>query len=104
MSRGARHEVAPGRLLLRLYIAGASPNSLIAAANIKAVIAGLSKHEATLEIVDVLKDPERGLRESVVVTPMLVKLLPRPERRVIGNLRDRGALLAGLGLDEASGE
>ena len=104
MTARRRKEPAVRSLLLRLYVAGTSPNSLIAAANIKAIIAGLSEHEVTLEIVDVLKDPERGLRDGVVVTPTLVRFLPAPERRVIGNLRDRLALLAGLGLDEASSE
>lgn len=87
----------PERLVLQLYIAGDSPNSILARANLRAALGHLSKDQATVEIIDVLQDPERALREHVLVTPTLVKLAPPPERRAVGNLRDREALLALLG-------
>jgi circadian clock protein KaiB len=89
------------RLVLCLYLAGDSPNSVLARSNLRAAIAHMAKEEVSLEIVDVLRDPARGLRDAVLVTPTLVRVEPRPEKRVIGNLRDRGALLAGLGIGEA---
>lgn len=92
------------RLSLRLYVAGESPNSALAQANLKAALAHLPKSELALEVIDVLCHPERGLADGVLVTPTLIRLVPTPEQRVIGNLRDRSALLAGLGFDEVEGE
>jgi circadian clock protein KaiB len=91
-----------GQLVLRLYVAGDSPNSLQAKGNLEAAIARLPKGDVTLELVDVLRDPERGIRDGVLVTPTLVRVAPPPEQRLIGSLRDRGALLAGLGITETT--
>jgi circadian clock protein KaiB len=91
-------------LCLRLYVAGHSPNSTLAQANLQAAIAHLASSEVSLEVIDVLRHPERGLVDGVLVTPTLIRSAPSPERRVIGNLRDRNALLAGLGLSEMHGE
>jgi circadian clock protein KaiB len=92
------------RLLVRLYVAGESPNSVAAKKNLRAAIAHLFAGEVTMELVDVLRQPERGLRDGVLVTPTLIRVEPTPERRVIGNLRDRAALLAGLGVAEVGDE
>jgi circadian clock protein KaiB len=55
-----------------------------------------------LDVIDVLKHPEAGLRDRVLVTPMLIKLSPGPERRIVGTLKDTGALVSALGLAEGS--
>jgi circadian clock protein KaiB len=91
-------------LCLRLYVAGHSPNSTLALANLRAAIAHLVSSEVSLEVIDVLRHPERGLVDGVLVTPTLIRTAPSPEQRVIGNLRDRNALLAGLGLGEVHRE
>ena len=88
------------QMLLRLFVAGRSTNSIKARANLDALLRGLPGPRVVLEVVDVLRDPERGLREGVVVTPTLVKVAPAPERRIIGNLQDLRVLRAELGLDE----
>ena len=85
-------------LRLRLFIAGDAPNSLSAIHNLRATLAAHPYAEADLEIVDVLKHPEVGLRENVLVTPTMLKLAPAPERKIIGNLKDTVALAALLGL------
>jgi circadian clock protein KaiB len=91
------------RLRVRLYVAGDAPNSAAAAANLRTALAEYPESEAHVEIIDVLHDAERALRDGILVTPMLVKVGPPPERRVLGNLNDRGALLRALGLrDEAT--
>ena len=92
------------QLRVRLYVAGDAPNSLAAVANLRAVLAEFPKHSAEVEVIDVLSDPERALRDGILVTPMLVRFEPSPERRVLGNLRDRGMLLGALGLGEAERE
>jgi circadian clock protein KaiB len=80
-------------LQLRLYVAGHAPNSLSAIANTKAICNKhfASKHE--LEIVDLLEHPKRGLADGIIVTPTLLKLLPLPVQRVIGNLSDTDQVL-----------
>ena len=97
-------EGSPTRLHVRLYVAGDSPNSARAAANLRAVIAELAGARADVEIVDVLRAPERGLRDGVLVTPMLVRVAPPPERRILGNLSDRAILLGVLSTQEAHDE
>ena len=76
------------RLRLRLYVAGSAPNSLCAIANTKAIC---DKHFASgheLEIVDLIEHPRRALADGIIVTPTLLKLLPLPVERVVGNLSD----------------
>jgi circadian clock protein KaiB len=85
---------------LRLYVAGDGPNSVAAKRNLRAFLARYPDHEVDLAIIDVLVDPERGLADGVLVTPLLVKVAPTPERRVVGNLQDESALVAGLGFGE----
>jgi circadian clock protein KaiB len=102
VTRARAGTLAP--LRLRLYIAGESPNSNLAKTNLHAAIAHLASSEVNLEVIDVLRSPERGLVDGVLVTPTLIRFAPSPEQRVIGNLRDRSALLACLGLSEVHGE
>jgi circadian clock protein KaiB len=85
----------PRKLLLRLYVAGRSPNSLRAIANCRAICDEhfASGHE--LEIVDLLEHPERALADGIVVTPTLLKLVP-PPARVVGNLSDTNQVLLAL--------
>jgi circadian clock protein KaiB len=89
------------KLRLRLYVAGESPNSAAAVRNLRTLLAAHPSREVELDIVDVLKDPESGARDGVLVTPMLIKLGPAPERRIFGSLTDTAALLGVLGLVEA---
>jgi circadian clock protein KaiB len=86
------------KVVLRLYVTGSAPNSVAALTNLRAVRAALSDHE--VEVVDVLKQPEQAMADSVLVTPTLVKLWPRPRCRIVGNLRDTGHVLNSLGVFE----
>ncbi len=87
------------RLGVRLYVAGASPNSTIALANLRSALL-LSSYPVGLEIIDILEDPERSVRDGVLVTPMLVKFDPPPELRILGTLEDRALLLSALGFSD----
>jgi circadian clock protein KaiB len=91
---------APARV--RLYVAGRSPNSVAALANLRAALAASPELGLQLEVVDVLVDPERALRDGVFVTPMLVKSEPAPERRILGTLRDQAMLREMLGVEDAA--
>jgi len=85
---------------VRLYVAGEAPNSRLAVANLEALCRRLPAGRCRVEIVDVLRAPQRALAERVLLTPMLVRRAPRPERRVVGNLSDAAALAAALGIEE----
>jgi circadian clock protein KaiB len=95
---------AEPRVRVRLYVAGDSPNSATALANVQNALQEHPGHHVTLEIIDVLRDPEKGIGDGVVATPLLVRVEPPPERRVLGNLQDRGRLLGVLGLNGTPGE
>lgn len=83
-------------LQLRLYVAGNAPNSLRAIANARAICDEhfASGHE--LEVVDLLEHPRRALADGIIVTPTLLKLMPLPAQRVIGNLSDTNQVLMTL--------
>lgn len=80
----------------RLYVAGRTSNSRQAVTN----LAGLcrthlpGRHE--VEVIDVLREPQRALAEGVFVTPMLIKIAPAPKCRVIGALHDTEQVLWAL--------
>jgi circadian clock protein KaiB len=83
-------------LVLRLYVAGAAPNSLRAVDNLKAMCEAHFPGRCSLEIVDVLKEPLRALSDEILVTPTLVKLAPGARTRVIGDLSDERKVLSAL--------
>jgi circadian clock protein KaiB len=85
------------RLVLRLYVAGKAPNSLLAIANATAICAEHFAAGHDLEVVDLLKHPGRALADGIVVTPTLLKLLPLPAQRVVGNLSDTAQVVLALG-------
>jgi circadian clock protein KaiB len=81
---------------LRLYVSGNAPNSVAAIANAKAICAEHFASRHDLEIVDLLMEPLRALPDGIIVTPTLIKLLPLPVLRIVGNLSDRHQVLLAL--------
>ena len=96
---GPGRETPPGRLVLRLYVAGKAPQSTRAQANLCEALGGCRPGSYELEIIDVLKEPRRALDDGVIVTPTLLKLSPTTAQ-MIGSLRDRAQLIEVLGLDD----
>lgn len=84
------------RLVVRLYIAGAAPNSTRAVDNLKALCNAHFADGCTVEIIDVLKEPLRALNDDILVTPTLIKLAPGPHMRIIGDLSDATRVLSAL--------
>jgi circadian clock protein KaiB len=80
-------------LRLRLYVAGDAPNSATAIANIQAICSEHFAERHEIEIVDMTWHPHRAMEDDIIVTPTLLKLLPMPLRRVVGNLSDREQVL-----------
>ena len=92
--------MAAKRMKLRLYVAGGAPNSVRAIANLAAICKEHLQSRFTLEIIDVLLFPARGLADGILVTPSLTKLSPGPAARIVGNLSDRSNVLQALGIAE----
>ena len=77
----------------RLYVAGDAPNSTMAIANLKALCREHVPDRHEIEIVDVLREPNRALADGVLLTPMLVRCSPAPVRKILGNLSEPKTLL-----------
>lgn len=82
--------------LLRLYVTGTTPRSARAIQNIRAICEEKLRGRYELEVVDIYQHPEQAKPEQVVVTPTLVKKLPLPVRRLVGDLSNSERVLAGL--------
>jgi len=84
--------------VLRLYVSGASPKSTDAIRHIKAICEEHLAHHYELEVIDIYQQPWLAADGNVVAAPTLVKQLPLPLRRLIGNLSNAGRVLQSLGL------
>ena len=83
---------------LRLYVTGASPNSVRAIANLKNICETYLKDRYTLQIIDVYQQPGLAKAEQIVALPLLVRTMPLPERKLIGDLSEKEKVLKSLGL------
>ena len=84
---------------LRLYIAGHTPKSVTALANLRKFCEERMAGRYQLEIVDLLEHPERAKADQIVAIPTLVRQLPPPLKRIIGDLSNRERVIVGLELD-----
>lgn len=89
-----------GRYRLRLYVAGMTPTSQAAVANLREVCETELAGRYELEVIDVYQQPTLAEGEQIVAAPTLVKLLPPPVRRLVGDMSDRERVLVGLDLIE----
>jgi circadian clock protein KaiB len=88
--------------LLRLFVSGSSPRAAEAIANLQHICATELSGEYQLEIIDVLEQPQAAEDAKILATPTLIKQLPPPLRRVIGDLSDKDKVLLGLEFRRAS--
>ena len=84
------------KYVLTLYVTGTSPRTKIAIDNLNRICRQELEGRYELEIVDVLEHPQRAEDEKILATPTLIKQLPPPLRRVIGDLSDKEKVLLGL--------
>ena len=89
-----------GAYLLRLYITGTTPRSVQAIANIKQICEKHLRGRFDLEVIDIYQKPQMAKRDQIIAMPTLVKELPAPLRRIIGDLSDTEKVLVGLDLTE----
>lgn len=83
---------------LRLFITGSTPRSARAIENMRRICEENLQGRYDLEVIDVYQDPEATKELQIVATPTLVKILPEPLRRIIGDLSDTERVFAGLDL------
>lgn len=84
--------------VLRLFVTGASSNSLRAISNVKRICETHLKGNYTLEIVDIYRQTSMAEADQIIALPLLIKTLPLPGRRLIGDMSDTDKVLRGLGL------
>lgn len=86
------------KYVLKLYVTGQTPNSIKAIGNLKDLLKDGLNGLCKLEVIDVLKNPQLAEEDKIMATPALVKVLPPPVRKIIGDLSDKKKVLLGLNL------
>lgn len=86
---------------LRLYVAGQSPRSVRALENLRAVCDEHLAGRYTVEVIDLLQNPALARGDEIIAVPTLVRKLPEPIRKIIGDLSDTDRVLVGLQLRPA---
>jgi circadian clock protein KaiB len=86
-------------LKFRLYIAGNAQNSALALANLTALCRTHLPDRHHIEIVDVFREPARALEDGIFMTPTLLRLVPTPQRRIVGALSEAQIVIQALGLE-----
>ena len=81
---------------LRLYVAGQTPKSLAAIANLKNICAGTFEEEYRIQVIDLLKNPALARDHQILAIPTLVRSLPVPICKIIGDLSDTERVIVGL--------
>lgn len=86
------------RYVLRLFVAGTTARSARAIANIKKICEEQLQGRYDLEVIDIYQQPEAADGSQIIAAPTLIKQLPSPLRRIIGDLSDREQVIVGLGI------
>ncbi len=84
--------------ILKLYIAGNTPNSVKALTTLKNILEHEFRGVYALKVIDVVANPQLAEEDKIMATPTLAKILPPPVRKIIGDLSDRERVLIGLEL------
>jgi circadian clock protein KaiB len=96
MTIGLNQKTEMGKWELRLYIAGNTPKSATALRNLKKYCEQHLKGVYNIEVIDLLKNPQLAEGDQILATPTLVKKVPEPVRKIIGDLSNEEKVLVGL--------
>ncbi len=91
-------KMKPTQYVLRLYIAGQTPKSLAAVSNLNRICEEFLQGQYEVEVIDLLENPHLAEGDQIIAIPTLVRKLPEPIRKVIGDLSDTEKTLIGLQL------
>lgn len=94
----ASRDAKTQRYTLRLYIAGLTPRSQEAIRNVTAICEEHLAGRCDLEVIDIYQNPVLAKGEQIIAAPTLIKKLPLPLRKIIGNMADKERVLVGLDL------
>jgi circadian clock protein KaiB len=91
-------ELRKSKYVLRLYITGATSRSALAITNLKKICTEYLEGRYELEVIDLFKHPGLAKDEQIIAAPTLIKKLPLPFRRIIGDMSNKDKVLMGLDL------
>lgn len=91
---------AEQKFSLRLFVAGASPVSIRAISNLRIILEEYLSDRYDLEIIDIHQQPLLVKAENIYAVPLLIKKLPAPSKRLVGDMSDSSKVLKGLGLNQ----
>jgi circadian clock protein KaiB len=101
----SKKQSGPGSVIeLRLYVAGQTPKSLAAIANLKKICAEYSVEKYQLEVIDLVKNPALARDHQILAIPTLVRSLPVPICKIIGDLSDTERVVVGLDIASSKGK
>ena len=99
-STSARAKRTTKEYQLRLYVAGQTPKSVAAFANLKKICEEHLAGQYSIEVIDLLKKPQLASGDQILAIPTLVRKLPEPIKKIIGDLSNTERVLVGLDLRE----
>ena len=94
--KSAPRSAESNRYILRLYVAGQTPKSLLAITNIKKICEENLQGRYELEVIDLYQQPQLAQGDQIIALPTLIRKLPPPLRRIIGDLSNTERVLVGL--------
>jgi circadian clock protein KaiB len=92
------------KYVLRLYITGMTPKSTLAIANVRALCEKHLKGSYELDVIDIYQQPQLAKGEQIIATPTLIKQLPLPLRKMIGDMSNTERFLVGIDLRPKTGD
>jgi len=93
-------DLSKDKYLLRLYITGSTSRSILALTNLKKICEEYLEGRYELEVIDLYQQPSLAQGDQIIAAPTLIKQLPLPFRRIIGDMSDKEKVLFGLDLKE----
>ncbi|MFO7575077.1 MAG: circadian clock KaiB family protein [Bacteroidales bacterium] len=93
-------EPGQSRYTLRLYVTGTTSRSIVAINNLKKICEEYLKGQYDLEVIDLYKSPDLAEGDQIIAAPTLIKELPIPFRRIIGDMSNKEKVLLGLDIRE----
>jgi circadian clock protein KaiB len=97
-SKSSRKLSASDRWNLRLYVAGHSPRTITALANLKKICEEHMPNHYEIKVIDLLENPKLAAGDQIIAIPTLVRKLPKPLKKIIGDLANEERVLVGLDL------
>jgi len=96
VNKPSEESTTEGTLILRLYVAGKTPKSVTALANLKKICETHLNGKYSIEVIDLIDNPQLAKTDQIIALPTLVKKLPLPVKKIIGDLSNTERVLMGL--------